>query len=223
MGQGGWPVTSRCYCHSSLSSPTSSESVFIKTCWQDLHAPNEDWSCGLMLNLGIGGLSEKLWECPLIYISHTLRSLRTTWEHIKNAYTWFLPPGDADCINMELGPVTCVFITSLGGVLKQGATDHLEWLRRPCSTVLLLPLPTPDASVSPASSELWPWFIFVYLWAGAWLWFCYSVVYRHQLQGIAHFVCGSCSQLSLLIHSWFSWIPLRFGFWLHSVFHHKLL
>ena len=166
-----------------------------------------------MLNLGTGGLSEKLWECPLIYISHTLRTLRIIWEHIKNAYSWFQPPGDAECMNMELGPVTCVFYnlprwisatTSLslstcmhwrrkwqpipvflpeeaqgrgswwaavygvaqsrtqlqdrpaaaGGVLKQGATDNLGWLRCPCSTGLLLPIPTPDPSASPASSEL---------------------------------------------------------------------
>ena len=110
----GWVLhalvsASRRCCHSSLSSPTSSESVFIKTCWQHLHAANEDWSYGLMLNLGTGGLSEKLWECPLIYISHTLRTLRIIWEHIKNAYSWFQPPGDAECMNMELGPVTCVF------------------------------------------------------------------------------------------------------------------
>jgi len=65
--------------------------------------------------------------------------------------------------NWVLLPV--FFITSPGGVLKQGATDTLGWLRCPCSTVLLLPIPAPDPSASPASSELWPCFTFVYLWA----------------------------------------------------------
>lgn len=153
----------RC-CHSSLSSPTSSESVFIKACWQDLHAPDEDWSCGLMLNLGTGGLSKKLWECPLIYISHTLRSLRTIWEHIKNAYTWFQPPGDAECMNMELGPVTCVFYNLPRWSSEAGGNRH----SRVAATPMLHSCPI----THPSS---WPLCVTSLFWTLTLLYLCLSL------------------------------------------------
>ena len=234
-----------------------------------------------MLNLGTGGLSEKLWECPLIYISHTLRILRTIWEHIKNAYTWFQPPGDAECMNMELGPVTCVFYNLprwSSAVTSLSLFTFMHWRRKWQPTPVFLPEESQGrgswwaavygvaqsrtqlkwlSSSSRWSSEAggnrqsrvaempmfhsspithpnsWPLCVTGLFWTLTLLYLCLSlgrclaltcssVVYHSQPQGIAHFFCGSSSQLSLLVHSQFSWtLRLAFGFILFFIINYS--
>ena len=177
-----------------------------------------------MLNLGSGGLSKRLWECPLIYISHTLRSFRTIWEHIKNAYSWFQPPGDAECMNMGLGPVTCVSYNLPRWSSEAGGNRH--------SRVAAMPMFHSSPITHPSS---WTLCITSLFWTLTLLYPCLSLgpVLGPDFALLWFTMVNSRALptlsvvLTLSYHSWFTGnflgTPLRFGFWLHSVFHHKLL
>lgn len=107
---------------------------------------------------GFQSISEAVW---MICGSHTLESLRIIWEHARNTYTWVQPPGDADSVRLELGPTTCVFITSLGGVLKQGAQTLWRWLRSSRSNSA--PVSHPDS---------WPLCLATLFWTLTLLYLC---------------------------------------------------